>query len=343
MREVDYRYQILRNNVPYAQMHAVGTPSVRYQGSATITRSFSGTFRKPDKEINWFNDRVRPQMWLDGQWHSLGVFVASSVTESYANGVSTIALQAMDRALLVKQVATEGLMHLTAGERYLDVVKRLLTECGITGVLADDNEDVLPTDREDWNEGTSYITIINALLSEIAFDALWFDAEGYARLTRYTEPSAATIDHVYHTGNSSVIVDACSITQDIYNPTNVFKVVVSNADMEAPMVATAVNDSVTSPISTVSLGRRILAPIVRLDNIASQEALQTYADRLRFESQMADEKITFTTANVPAHSHADTVALQHERLNGIYRETDWTMQLSYSGQMTHKAKRIMFL
>lgn len=343
MREVEYRFQILRNNVPYDELRALGTPTVRHQGSATITRSLSGTFRKPAKDINWLNDRVRPQMWLDGNWHSLGVFVASSVVENYANGASNVALQAMDRALLVKQVKTEGLLHLTAGERYLDVIKRMLTECGISGVLADENEDVLTTDREDWNEGTSYVTIINALLSEIAFTPLWFDAEGYARLTRYVEPSAANIDHVYSSGNSSLIADACSVAQDIYNPVNVFKAVVSNADMEAPMVATAVNDNVTSPISTVSLGRRILAPIVRLDNIASQEALQAYVDRLRFESQLAEEKISFTTANLPTHSNADTIALEHERLRGIYQETEWVMQLAYSGKMTHRAKRILFL
>ena len=48
-------------------------------------------------------------------------------------------------------------------------------------------------------------------------------------------------------------------------------------------------------------------------------------------------------ANIVKHSNADTIALEHERLRGIYQETDWTMQLAYSGKMTHKAKRILFL
>ena len=343
MRTVDFRYQVLRNNVPYTHMQAVGTPTVRFQRSAVITRSFAGTFARPEKPVNWFTDRIRPQMWLDGQWHNLGVFVVSSATENYANGVSKLNIQAMDRALLVKQVSTEGILHLSAGEGYLDVIKRLLAEVGVTGVLADENNDVLATDREDWNEGTSYITIVNALLSEIAFSPLWFDAAGYARLTRYVEPSAAAVDHVYRSDNSSIIAPECTIAQDIYNPANVFKVVVSNAELETPMTAISENNSLTSPISIPSLGRRILAPIVRLDNIASQEALRAYADRLRLESQMADEKITFTTANVPVHSCGDIVALTHERLQGIYQETDWTMQLAYSGKMTHKAKRILYL
>ena len=188
MREVAYRYQVLRNGVPYVELEASGAPSLRFQSGSAITRSFSGTLRKPAEAVNWFNDRLRPQMWLDGQWHNLGVFVASSVTENYANGTSWLQIEAMDRALLVKQVSTEGLLHLSAGTRYLEAIKQLLLEAGIASVLADDSADVLATDREDWNEGTSYLVIINALLSEISFDPLWFDADGTARLSRYTPP-----------------------------------------------------------------------------------------------------------------------------------------------------------
>ena len=80
-----------------------------------------------------------------------------------------------------------------------------------------------------------------------------------------------------------------------------------------------------------------------MDNIASQAALQAYVERLRFESQLADETVTFTTANTPNHGYKDILALEHERLSGIYQETEWTMQLAYNGQMTHKAKRIVYL
>lgn len=343
MREVAYRYQVLRDGVPYAELEATGAPTVRFQSGSVITRSFSGVLRKPLAQINWFTDRLRPQMRLDGAWHNLGVFVVSSIVETYENGASWLNVEAMDRALLVNQVSTEGLLHLSAGSRYLEVIKQLLMEAGITSVLADENADVLATDREDWSEGTSYITIINALLGEIAFDPLWFDADGIARLTRYTEPSAENIGHVYRSDEHSVIAGKCSVTQDIYSPVNVFKAIVSNADLAEPMTAVSVNDSATSPISTVSLGRRILAPIVRLDNIASQEALQDYADRLRFQSQLADEKTMFTTANLPDHGYMDIVALEHERLSGVYQETDWTMTLSHSGQMTHKAKRMLYI
>lgn len=344
MRQVDYRFQVLRNGVPYAELSAIGAPTIKMQSNTSIARSLSGEFAKPmDWTPNFLKDEVRPQMQLDGKWYSLGVFVASSVSETWANGAAHLSIEAMDRTLLVKQVSTEGLLHLASGTPYITAVTQLLASAGITSVLPDASADALTTDREDWDEGTPHLTIVNALLDEMTYDPLWFDGDGVARLTRYSEPTANNVDHIYQSGVNSYISSTCTLTQDIYNPTNVFKAVVSNPDLPEPLTATAVNESVSSPISTVNLGRRILAPIARMDNIASQDALQAYVERLRFESQLADETVTFTTANVPSHGYKDIVALEHERLSGIYQETEWTMQLAYNGQMTHKAKRIIYL
>lgn len=344
MRRVDYRFQVLRNGVPIAELSSIGTPVIKQQSNAAIARSLSGEFARPvEWEPNFLRDEIRPQMWLDGKWHSLGVFIASSVSESWVNGVSHLTVEAMDRTLLVKQVCTEGLLHLSAGTPYLTAVTQLLATASITSVLPDASDDVLTTDREDWDEGTAHLNIINALLDEMAYDPLWFDGDGMARLSRYSEPTANNVEHVYQSGVNAYIASDCTLTQDIYSPANVFKAVVSNPDLEEPLTAIAVNESVSSPVSTVNLGRRILAPIARMDNIASQAALKAYVERLRFESQLADEVVTFTTANLPNHGYKDIIALEHERLSGVYQETEWTMRLACNGQMTHKAKRIIYI
>ena len=185
MRRVDYRFQVLRNGVPYAELAAIGAPTIKMQSTAAIARSLSGEFAKPrDWEPNFLRDEIRPQMQLDGQWFSLGVFIASSVSETWSNGAGHLRIEAMDRTLLVKQVSTEGLLHLSAGTPYTTAVTQLLAAAGITSVLTDASDDVLTTDREDWDEGTSYLNIANALLDEMAYDPLWFDGDGVARLTR---------------------------------------------------------------------------------------------------------------------------------------------------------------
>ena len=340
MREVDYQFLLERGGVPLRELAAQGAPTIKFQSGAAVMRSLSGTFRH-DEGADWLRDRIRARMKLNGQWHDLGVFIVSTLTESWANGASCDRIEAMDGGLPVQQTRTEGVLHLSAGEAYLSAVQRLLMEAGVEAVTADPCADCLATDREDWDEGTSYLTIVNALLGEIGFAPLWFDESGIARLCRAAS-DAGTPAHTYGP-RDGLIAGPCTVTRDLYAPCNVFKVVVSNPDLPAPMTAVSVNDNPASPFSTASLGRRVLAPVVRLDNIASQEALQARADQLRFQSQLAEEVVTFTTANMPGHRYLDAVALEHERLQGVYQETEWTLRLSHDGQMTHRARRVLYL
>ena len=61
------------------------------------------------------------------------------------------------------------------------------------------------------------------------------------------------------------------------------------------MVATAVNDSPFSPLSTVRRGRRICAPVVFLDGIADQEALEARARQLLSHSLYMTETVFYET------------------------------------------------
>lgn len=343
MRIVDYRFEYVRNGVPRGELVAVEdeTATISMQADAEIPGSLQATFLY-DPEVDYLLDRVRPYMWLDGQWHQLGEYMAASAEEGYTGSARHMSVEMMDLTLLAKQAATEGLLYLSAGTPYIQAIQQLVAGAGIGRLLYEATDDVLQTDREDWEEGTPYLTIINDLLLEIGYNPLWMDLNGNARLTRYRQAGAENIQHTYKSGESAIILPGCQISEDTFTLYNVFKAVCANPELEEPLSAVAVNDFPNSRTSTVYLGRRIPAPIEQLDNIASQEALQEYVERRRFESMLSTEKISFTTANVPTHGYMDIIALEHERLSGIYQETDWEMQLSYNGLMTHRARRVMF-
>ncbi len=237
---------------------------------------------------------------------------------------------------------TETILHLSAGASYLTEIRKLLTACGVALVIATPSDATLQTDREDWDVGTSYLTIVNDLLAEINYNSLWFDASGVARLEPYQEPSAQNIDWSYGT-TDLFLPDRhpgpnFSDEEDIFNAPNVFICVCSNPDLEQPMVATAVNDNPQSRKSTFRRNMRI-ASLIKVDNIASQEELQAYADRMRNESLLSARAITFYTLNDPGHGIGDVLALTHDDIGGIYLETGWQMQLSAGSLMTHSAKR----
>ena len=210
-------------------------------------------------------------------------------------------------------------------------------------VIADEASDTIATDREDWEIGTEYLAIINALLSEINFSSIWFDLDGIARLERYAAPTSANIDHEYREGCFSIIRNNYTRKVDVFNAPNVFVVTVANPDYEDAMTATGVNDSPLSALSTVSRGRRILATPIKLDNIASQEALQQYANNLAIKSMLATEQTVFYTMLNPVHGVGDVVALYNGELQGIYEETGWMMQLKAGGKMKHTARKVVLI
>ena len=86
-----------------------------------------------------------------------------------------------------------------------------------------------------------------------------------------------------------------------------------------------------------------MATPVELDNIASQAALQKYADNLAVKSMFATQKIKFYTAINPAHGVGDVIALYNGDLVGVYEETDWKIEIRPGAFMEHQAKKVVFV
>ena len=170
----------------------------------------------------------------------------------------------------------------------------------------------------------------------------YYDADGVCRLEPYQEPSAAIIDWRY--GTTDLFLPEkhpgqdWSDETDIFDAPNVFVVTCNNPDMDAAMVATAVNDNPASKKSTFKRGMRITS-VERVDNIASQEDLQAYANKRRNESLLATRTITFYTLAEPGHGVGDILALTHDEIGGIYLETGWSVTMQPGSLMTHSAKR----
>lgn len=338
-RNVKYRFDVIRNGVKYDELLATNTPSIEMVYNGEIKTSLSGSFKIND-QVNYLTDYIRPMMWINGVWYPLGEYITATAPDKY-DTIGTVDIKAYDRALFLQQATTIKRIMFHKGNRYLDVIQAILIENGVSKIADPDaNADVLQTDREDWEIGTPYITIINQLLSEINFNSLWFDFDGYARLTKYIPPNQAEINHVYENDRRSVLYPEWSKTTDLYEAYNVFVKVVSSPDYPEPMVARAVNNDPNSPISTVQRGRQIVDPDTEIDNIASQTALQEYVNNLMERSKLSTEEVSFQTANLPTHKIRDVISLKYSNFSGLVSETRWVMNLRYDGSMTHEGKVI---
>lgn len=341
-RTVDIRYQIVRNGADFGQIYAQkdDVPVLRMDDSDSIKMALAGEF-VDDERIDWLTDEIRPELVIDGVPYPLGVYLPATVTPSESESTKSVRVEAFDRCWQVRDTYAETRLSFAAGASYIETVQQLLTAAGIVIVLATPNTATFSERREDWDIGTSYLTIVNDLLAEINYNPLWFNAQGAAVLEPASVPTAANIRHTLDADKvESLMMPELKRETDIYSAPNVFLCIVSNADKSGPMVAVSENTNPQSPLSIPRRGRRIMA-VKTVNNIASQRELQAYADRLRNESMITGETLTVKTALLPGFGVADVTALHYGEISALCVERAWSMQLKPGGDMTHTLEKVV--
>ena len=359
MRTIDFAYRVLRGGAfyGYLQAPADGSPTIRMEESAEIKTSLSGSFSTivldasgNRLEPNWLADEIQPVLIIDGVEHPLGIFAPASVTPGEDNGIETMQVEAFDRCWRVRDTYTGNRLYYAVGTTYITAIKSLLADAGIGTVLATPNAAALAEDRE-WEIGTSYLTVINELLGEINYNPLFFDAAGYAIIEPASVPTADNIEHRISDEPEEITAGATRVDRmlpqisretDVYNTPNVFVCVCANPEKSNfNMVATAENTNSQSPLSIGRRGRRIVQ-VTQLDNIASQEDLQAYADRQRNLSMTGGETIRISTALQPGYGVDDVVALRYRDLTAICILRAYTMELRLGGTMQMALEKVVY-
>ena len=350
MRKIGFRYYLLRGGAYCAQLRAMSEPApiVRMDDSGDIKMSFSGTFAPEARdagggavEINWLTDEIQPVMVINGTPHALGVFMPATPRESRSGPVRSVSVEAYDRCWRVRDTRSGSMLYWPKDTLYLDTVDQLLTAAGIKAVFKTPSDAALPEDRE-WEPGISYLSVVNELLREINYNPLWFDASGSAILEPVSVPDADKIEHVLDAADKSTrVLPSISRETDVYSAPNVFVCTCANPDKDELMTATAANENPQSPLSVTRRGRQIV-DVRRVDNIASQEDLQAYANRLRDESMITGETVRVSTALTPGYGVADVVALHFGDLTSVCIERAFDMELRVGGRMNHVLEKVVY-
>lgn len=343
MREIDYRVDILRSGVRFGHLRfdANSPPTVYCDADAEIKLSLRGSFL-PSSDFDDLTDELQPVCIVDGEEHPLGVYRVTTRRDETNETGTRCDLEAYDRAVVLRQCKLEQRDSWPAGTAYGDVLLHYLQAAGITRVLRANSGKALQTAREDWDIGTSFLTVINTLLAEINYREIWFDLDGVAHLEPYEAPSAGRIAHHYglHGRAAKLLTPGISVERDVFDKPNVIICVLSNPELP-PETATAVNDFPVSRLSILRRGLRI-PQVVKVANVASGE-LQAYANRLRDEAMQTGEYVAIGSPVYPDHGVADTVALEMPELHGLFRETRWEISMQAGARMRHTLERMVIV
>ena len=163
----------------------------------------------------------------------------------------------------------------------------------------------------------TWITFIIDLLSNAKM-SLGLDELG--RVMFIPEQKTAALQPVwtYDDSNSSILYPNLDIDHDLYGIPNVVEVIYSNG--VSHYYGTAINDDPSSPISTVTRGRKITHRITDpgLPGNPSQKQIQQYAELVLKNLSTLEYTVTYTHGYCPVRL-GDCVRLNYNRagLNGV--------------------------
>lgn len=342
IRSLDFRYAVIRNGAELCEIYPFegSEPTIRMDSSAEIKMSMSATFL-PDSRVDWLTDKIRVQMIVDGAAVPLGLFLVATVRNSETEQAKFVTIEAYDQCWRVRDYCIGTSVVIASGTEYILAVQQLLTAAGIGVAIVTPNSAAV-TEARVWDIGTPFLTIVNELLAEINYKPLWFNAEGYPVLEPKSVPAVENIQHTLDENDiKSLLLPQIVRETDIYSAPNVFIVCVDNPDKSSTLTATAVNDQVNSPLCVQRRGRQIVK-FVHLDNIASQQELQKYADQLVRESMYIGETVEIVTGILPGFGVNDIVALNMSDVFSICLERSWEMNLKVGGEMRHTLERVIY-
>ena len=347
VREISFYYDLLdMHDVRIGTLDGVEHGAVSHGEFRVIPRS--ATFRinaQNQKHINFMSDRIQPYFVLHMPKGGtvefpLGVFLPESpdtVTNSFT---STQDIGAYDKTIIVEQDRFIRRFFARAGERVVDVVRRILETAGITKINITESDAGLLVDTE-YPTGEKKLLACNDLLRAINYTTLWVDEYGFMRAEPYIEPSRRDITKEYSTKKDSITLPNFIESLDIATRPNVFKRVAVNIEEETELTSIFINDDILSPISTISRGRQIV-DYEEIQDTMSQKALDEFTRRIGIESTSAFEHFSFGTALMP-HGHSETLFLDFKEVFAApakFHEVSWEMPLTLDGDMTHVVRRV---
>lgn len=330
--------EIIRDGAKLKDIQIDGSVSLDIQES--IERSAHLTVYE---EIDWLHDQLRPCVSYPdiSVTYPLGQFIPSTPTKNIdENGAVSYDVEAYDKTIILREDCLTEPLYYPANTRYDEAIEGILVSAGADIVIfADRPNQLFPTDRE-FEEGTEKLEVINSLLKEINFNKIRCDGYGRFVISKFVIPTIDRVGFEYRTDHLSVIKAELSSSFDLYKVPNVFKVTVSNPELDSGLSSLYVNDSPDSVTSTVSRGRKIVMIVDPPDVVASQEDLDEYISRVAFEQSQASDILTFYTGIMPIHESGDVLSISHPYASGVFQETSWTVELSEQGKMTHSARRV---
>lgn len=248
--------------------------------------------------------------------HSLGTFLVQSPSFSFDGKIKNVTLDAYTPLLELKENPTPLGYSVLKDENILETAYRITREQVRAPVVKPQKDETLNTNFV-ANINDTWITFIRDLIANADYS---LDLDEMGRIFFAPKQDTMSLQPIwtYDDSNSSILYPELSVDRDLYGIPNVVEVIYSNGNEY--YYGKAVNDDISSPISTINRGRQITHRESNPSLLGSpnQARIQEYAENLLKELSSLEYTVTYTHGYCPVRI-GDCVRLNYSRagINGI--------------------------
>lgn len=248
--------------------------------------------------------------------HSLGTFLVQSPSFSFDGKIKNVTLDAYTPLLELKENPTPLGYSVLKDENILETAYRITREQVRAPVVKPQKDEVLNSNFV-ANINDTWITFVRDLIANADYS---LDLDEMGRIFFAPKQDTMSLQPIwtYDDSNSSILYPELSVDRDLYGIPNIVEVIYSNGNEY--YYGKAVNDDVSSPISTVNRGRQITHRESNPSLLGSpnQARIQEYAENLLKELSSLEYTVTYTHGYCPVRV-GDCVRLNYSRagINGI--------------------------
>jgi hypothetical protein len=260
----------------------VQSGSATYTANASIKSRGSLSIVDLGQSVDFLNDRVRPVAILEGYGEiPLGMFIFSSAPEAWSDTGRSWACQLLDKTAILDQWKIDAPFDLDAGAVITTEIADLIADAGEANIAITPSAATLVNPLL-WEAGTSYLRIINDLLSVAGYFSLFTDGNGQFRAEKYVRPAARPIRYEFLDGEQAIYAPDFTKDVDLFSIPNTVIAISQGNGTDPALTSTATNTDANSPYSTVSRGRTI-AVVEQGVEAADQTTLDNYSQRRLIE------------------------------------------------------------
>lgn len=309
--------------------------------SGAIKRTTTDLRESADlKCLNYnLNQEQYIRVWLDAKQNGssshtpLFTGIATSSGKDYHGGRADCNLECYSMLKIAQDVLLPRGWYAPLETDGAVLIKDLLKVTGVNVILPEDSDESSRRLKQAIisENGENHLSMADAILTAMGWRMV-LDGYGDAHIGPY--PKSGEIKMTMSPLENDIIENDISVDYDWFDCPNIFRAVSDN------LSAVAVDDSESSPFSTVNRGREVWAEETSCD-LNTDETISDYAKRRLFELQQVATEISYDRRYIPELYPTDHIVLNYpqQKISGEYYITHQSITLGPNAKTSEEVMK----